>query len=102
MEPKTTQRFVVYQDSSFDYEVAEFEAKDSFDFAREMCDWFWWSMEWIVLILDKDNINPLFWDDYEKTFGNSAWRQDLLKKLVDSYRNFLFMKTPEKCWQQKN
>lgn len=97
MEPKATKRFIVYQDCSFDYETAEFEAKDLFDFAREMNDWFWSNMEWIVLILDKDDIDPLFWNEYEKTCGNSAWRQNLLKKLVNSYRNLLFMKTPEKC-----
>lgn len=97
MEHKATERFIVYQDSSFDYETAEFEAKDLFDFAREMSDWFWWSMEWIILILDKDRIDTLFWNEYEKTCGNSAWRQNLLKRLVNSYRDFLSMKIPGKC-----
>lgn len=82
MENKT-ERFVIYATESWDYETAEFEAKDLFDFAREMNEWFWWSMKEIVLIIDKAYIDPFFRNEYAKAFWNSVETQILLKKLLD-------------------
>lgn len=82
MENKT-ERFVIYTTESWDYETAEFEAKDLFDFAREMNERFWWSMKEIVLIVDKVYIDPFFRNEYAKAFWNSVETQILLKKLLD-------------------
>lgn len=86
MENKT-ERFVIYATESWDYETAEFEAKDLFDFAREMDDWFWWKMDDIILIVDKAYIDPFMWNELEKAFGDSVETQKLLKKIVNSVFN---------------
>ena len=86
MENKT-ERLVIYATESWDYDTAEFEAKDLFDFAREMDDWFWWKMDDVILVLDKAYIDPYMWNELSKAFGNSVETQKLLRKIVNSVFN---------------
>lgn len=86
MENKT-ERFIVYATESWNYDTAQFESKDLFDFAREMDSWFWWNMEKIILIVDKDYIDPYFWNELEKAFWNTIETQKLLRKIIASVFN---------------